>query len=253
MSVVGWLVLLAGVGLGLAGLRDGTSRLRVAMAVARSRRSEVRWLADEEGLVQIRGVARRHEDGLTGPVTGKPCLAYRYTVAERRRDSDTDDWTLLERGGEHVPFHVEDESARVLVDPNGAALRLPVGDAVRVEPGQSIESVRRDVLGGDPAARGFDSEWADVPADRERRLTETRLVDGATVSAVGASRYDPSVAEAAGEVNAVVSGADAPIFVVSVGKQSTVLRNYAVRGLLTTLVSVGILGYLGWVVATVAL
>ncbi|MBI3432253.1 MAG: hypothetical protein HY018_08605 [Hydrogenophilales bacterium] len=57
-------------------------------------------------------------DGLVSPVSGLPCLWYRYRIERKNGDR----WEYVESGTSHDTFGVSDGSGQVLVDPEGAEI-----------------------------------------------------------------------------------------------------------------------------------
>lgn len=75
------------------------------------------------GLVEINGLACGPYT-LTAPITGVPCHYYRTAVWEwRERDKDSG-WKLAAEESLHVPFFLDDNTGRVLVNPQGAEMDL---------------------------------------------------------------------------------------------------------------------------------
>lgn len=75
------------------------------------------------GLVEINGLACGPYT-LTAPITGLPCHYYRTAVWEwRERDKDSG-WELAAEESLHVPFFLDDNTGRVLVNPQGAEMDL---------------------------------------------------------------------------------------------------------------------------------
>jgi len=56
--------------------------------------------------------------GLVSPISGLPCLWYRYRVERKNGDR----WEYVESGVSHDTFGVDDDSGSVLVDPEGAEI-----------------------------------------------------------------------------------------------------------------------------------
>lgn len=72
-----------------------------------------------QGYVELVGRGRQPPGGtLLSPITGLPCLWYRYRV-ERLNDKR---WEHVESQVSHDTFGVDDGSGRVLVDPDGAEI-----------------------------------------------------------------------------------------------------------------------------------
>ena len=72
-----------------------------------------------QGYVEIVGSGRQPPGGrLLSPLSGLPCLWYRYRI-EHRQDNR---WTLVESGVSDDTFGVDDGSGLLLVDPDGAEI-----------------------------------------------------------------------------------------------------------------------------------
>ncbi len=77
------------------------------------------------GLVELHGVASL-EEPLTGPFTGKPVAFWKVTVEEYRRSGRHSRWVTRHKASSaDEPFHLEDETGRVLILPDGAETHLP--------------------------------------------------------------------------------------------------------------------------------
>lgn len=63
---------------------------------------------------------------ISSPIGGKACYLYRTAVWQRER-SQTAGWKELAEETLHVPFFVGDQSGRLLVEPLGASLEIPIG------------------------------------------------------------------------------------------------------------------------------
>jgi len=75
------------------------------------------------GMVEISGLA----DGpytLIAPVTARACYYYRTLVWEWKQSGKNKQWVKIAGECMHVPFFVDDNTGRVLVDPRGADLDL---------------------------------------------------------------------------------------------------------------------------------
>jgi len=75
------------------------------------------------GLVEISGLA----DGpysLTAPITGLPCYYYRTIAWQWKRQGKSSNWVKAADESLHVPFYLEDNTGRVLVNPQGAELDI---------------------------------------------------------------------------------------------------------------------------------
>jgi len=76
-----------------------------------------------QGYVELTGIAHPHRELVAAPLTGTPCVWYRYEIEERRGSGRNASWVTVERGDAGTPFQIDDGTGRCLVEPNGAALR----------------------------------------------------------------------------------------------------------------------------------
>lgn len=81
-----------------------------------------------QGYVELEGRCRPHDDApLIAPLSGLPCVWFRYRVEEREEWQDSgrrmrSRWKVIERGCSTETFWLEDDTGRVLIDPEGAAI-----------------------------------------------------------------------------------------------------------------------------------
>lgn len=114
-----------------------------------------------QGYSELAGLARPHLRQTAGPLTGRPCLWYRYRVDERRGSGRNRHWARIAGGDCPDPFLLDDGTGRCIVEPAGAHLRLS-------------RRVRWVGPNADPRSRGRTWPFA---ADRYR-FTEERIEDG---------------------------------------------------------------------------
>src|SRR5258708_13483837 len=76
------------------------------------------------GMVELSGLAVGPYTTIA-PVTARPCYCYRTLVWEWKRQGKSDQWVKVAGECMHVPFFLDDNTGRVLVDPRGADLDLP--------------------------------------------------------------------------------------------------------------------------------
>ena len=75
------------------------------------------------GLVEINGLACGPYT-LTAPITGVPCHYYRTSVWQWIQRDKNSGWELAAEESLHVPFYLDDNTGRVLVNPQGAEMDL---------------------------------------------------------------------------------------------------------------------------------
>jgi len=75
------------------------------------------------GLVEVCGLATGPYT-LTAPITGVPCYYYRTMVWQWKQQGKNSAWVKEADESLHVPFYLDDGTARVLVNPQGAELDI---------------------------------------------------------------------------------------------------------------------------------
>ncbi len=240
---------LPGVAVLAYGLREGL----VAYRLHATEPTPVADLANVSGTVEIAGTARVHDGTIEAPLTGTPCLAYEWTVTERRRDSDGDTtWTTIASGSSSVPFRVDDGTANVLVDPASADLRLAEAREIHVGSGERPPEAVRAFVEREPDVDTEYGEFSVGPFDlsfgNARRYTESRLDPDEPVYVYGTTTYAPGESREVGQVNARIEGGRR--FIVADGTEAEATRRVLLRA--TGFVAFGLL-WLGFVAAFVLL
>jgi hypothetical protein len=124
-----------------------------------------------QGYVELSGRARASPgDALRSPLTGRPCLWFRYSV-EERSSSRRNEWVTIDSGTSDETFGLDDGTGQVTVDPEGA----------------DVTALDKDVWHGDtpgtpPALRTWG--WLGGVGSRYR-YTEYLILDGQPLAAVG--------------------------------------------------------------------
>ncbi|MBZ5571346.1 MAG: hypothetical protein LAO09_05640 [Acidobacteriia bacterium] len=75
------------------------------------------------GLVELSGLATGPYT-MNAPITGLPCYYYRTMVWQWKRQGKSSSWVKAADESLHLPFFLDDGTARVLVDPQGAELDI---------------------------------------------------------------------------------------------------------------------------------
>jgi len=127
-----------------------------------------------QGHVELYGVLLEPPGpGLFGPLTGKPCLWWRYSIEEYTSRGRGSRWLVLEKGSSSGWLRLSDGSGECLIDPRGAEV-LPA---------------RRERWTGDlrHPAQGMGSPgWLGaLGMGRQYRYTEERLHVGEPLYAIG--------------------------------------------------------------------
>lgn len=116
------------VGLGMAGAASFGGgwwclrRLAQARLLEDMPTSKIRSAA--QGYVELYGVLQAGpSEPLAAPLTGKPCLWWRYRIEEYRESGKSKSWRLLESGSSEGWLSLADSSGQCLIDPLGAEVR----------------------------------------------------------------------------------------------------------------------------------
>ena len=75
------------------------------------------------GMVEVNGLAVGPYT-MVAPITARPCYYYRTLVWEWKQSGKNKNWVKVAGECMHLPFFVDDNTGRVLVDPRGADLDL---------------------------------------------------------------------------------------------------------------------------------
>ena len=75
------------------------------------------------GMVEISGLATGPHTMLA-PITGRPCYYFRTLVWEWKQHGKNKEWVKIAGECMHVPFFLDDNTGRMLIDPRGADLDL---------------------------------------------------------------------------------------------------------------------------------
>jgi hypothetical protein len=75
------------------------------------------------GLVEVSGLANAPYC-ITAPITGRDCYLYRTMAWELRGQGKNSQWIKTADETWHVPFFLDDNTGRVLVDPQGAEIQI---------------------------------------------------------------------------------------------------------------------------------
>jgi hypothetical protein len=124
-----------------------------------------------QGYIELSGTAHQLANApVTGPLTGKSCVWYKFAVAKRHEDSKGNtSWSTIDSGTSRDFFQLRDETGQCLVNPDGAEV---------------ITKSRDEWRGGTrmpTSPPGGARQWS----SGDYRYTETRLVDGETLFILG--------------------------------------------------------------------
>ncbi len=116
-----WIMPLLGACIGVYFFYRGFQLLQRKRLIMNTPSSKIRSAA--MGLVEVSGLATGPYS-LTAPITGVPCYYYRTTVWEWKQRDKGSSWVKEADESLHVPFYLDDGTARVLVNPQGAEMDI---------------------------------------------------------------------------------------------------------------------------------
>lgn len=148
-----------------------------------SRWSKVRHLLDTptsrirsaaQGYVELSGILHELTEAppLYGPLTGSPCLWWRYRIEEYQSNGKRSSWRILEQGSSERPLRLADATGDCLIDPRGA----------------EVWPARRQRWSGNlrhPRGLPATGVLAWLTGGRRYRYTEERLHAGEPLYAIG--------------------------------------------------------------------
>jgi hypothetical protein len=142
-----------------------------------------------QGYIELVGRGRQLPgEGLVSPVSGLPCLWYRYRV-ERKNGNR---WDHVESGISHDTFGVDDGSGQILVDPEGAEIltsrkQVSTAGGYRKTEWTLIEGETIYVI-GEHVTLGGPNAVLDKKADLATLLTEWKRDKAALLARFDADR-----------------------------------------------------------------
>ena len=126
-----------------------------------------------QGYVELYGVLEALPDTqLRGPLTGKPCLWWRFRIEEYRSSGKKRSWRVIESGASDAWLRLVDGTGECLIDPRGAEIRAAVREV--------WEGNLRHPLG--PAKTGL---FGFLTSGQRYRYSEERFHVGQPLYAIG--------------------------------------------------------------------
>ena len=150
-------------------------RLSEARFLLNTPTSKIRSAA--QGYVELYGVLHALDEGeVRAPLTGTPCLWWRFKIEEYERSGKQRRWRVVESGSSEAWLRLRDATGECLVNPRGAEVR----PATR----QVWHGSERRPLGGS-AGGGLGLLGMLLMGEGQYRYTEERLHAGQPLYAIG--------------------------------------------------------------------
>lgn len=116
-----WIYALAAIVAGLYLFYRGFRMLQRKRLILNTPTSKIR--SASLGLVEISGLAAGPYT-VIAPVTGRSCYYYRTIAWELKRSGKSEEWKQVADESMHVPFYLDDNTGKLLVNPQGAEMDL---------------------------------------------------------------------------------------------------------------------------------
>ncbi|UVE18644.1 E3 ubiquitin ligase family protein [Pseudomonas sp. LS44] len=147
-----------------------------------------------QGYAEFYGVLEElPEAHICGPLSGKPCLWWRFKIEEYHSDGKKSSWRVLERGTSEAWLRLADATGECLINPAGAEVRPMIREVWKGNQRHPRGPAKGGLLG-----------W--LSSGKEYRYTEERLHAGQPLYAIGdfctsgGGRQGLDLAAAQGEV-----------------------------------------------------
>ena len=174
------------------------------------------------GFVELKGTAES-AGPLTSYLAEQSCVHYAWTVEEHWSrtvtTTETDSkgntrivtrhesgWTQVAKGGETIPFYLQDDSGVILIQPDGA----------KIEPAKIFDETCSP---GDPLYYGKGPATAVMDSDHRRRFVEMGIPLKAELYIVGQSRERQDIV-----APEIAADEHAPMFLISMRSEEQVSR-----------------------------
>ena len=190
----------------------------------------IRAATSKSGPVEVEGRIQSLDEPLVSPLLEKECVAYEYTIEERRRNRGQNDtpsesqWDTIDSGSARRPFFLEDDTGIAYVDPDGAALSLDTEQTSTIQETESLPSGLRSTV---ESGLSFDLGGIALSGKPRLRYTERSLDVGERGYIFGQTDSPPAGVDA--DI-AITDGDETPLFLISdTGEQGT-MRRLLLRG-----------------------
>lgn len=123
-----WFLLAASTSLALVGFYLAFRSWRRLRLIEDTATAKVR--SAHQGYLELEGMGRLMDgEPVIAPLSSTYCLWWRFKVEEKQTHGDNDSWRVTRQGVSDNLFHLEDETGRCVVDPEGAEV---IGEDKRV-------------------------------------------------------------------------------------------------------------------------
>jgi E3 Ubiquitin ligase len=113
-----WLTLIVVIGMSLVSLLIARGSFIKARMIEDMPTSLIR--SASQGFVELTGLATVRDGPLKAPLTGQPCLWWRYKIERLQKSGKSSSWRTIDKGTSNHSFFMDDGSGICRIDPQGA-------------------------------------------------------------------------------------------------------------------------------------
>ncbi len=194
---------------GLLGIAAGFGTFRDLQLVRNTPTSKIRSMA--MGLVEVKGESIPSDRTVKAPISDEDCLFYVYKVEEYQQQGKHKNWVTIDSGRDGEPFHLDDGTGTVTVDPEGAELEIPWDRNIHLDGGEKPPDYISEFIESNPKIREGSNEAFDI-FDNDRRFKEKYVLSGEQVYVFGKAMNRRSEY---GEYTVINKDRSTPMFVIS--------------------------------------
>ncbi len=211
---------LAGFAGGLYLFWRGFYWLKQKNAIENTPTSKVRGLA--MGIAEVYGKVVPASEVLKSPFSGKDCVYYRYSIEEYRSSGKSRYWHTVDAGKGLTHFFIQDQTGKVLVDPQGAEIDIPLDYESKSGFGKDPSAIVRRFL------KAREKSFEGLFMNKTMRYREHFIAPGDKLYVLGTASDNPFVEEATGKENSdVMMQKGQNIFYISDSHEKDILNRFA--------------------------
>jgi hypothetical protein len=207
-----------GLGVGVYLFFKGFTWLREKRLIENTPTSKIRSLA--MGRVEIFGkVVAEAKKKIKSPFSGADCVYCKWTIEEYRSQGKSSRWVIVKEGVETNHFNLRDNTGKVLVDPKGSQLDIPVD----FESKKLTEPIKKYL---DGEAIKYKS-W--LGFNKSLRFREYYLAPGDEVYVMGSAGDNPFVEDGSAQNNVddiMIQKGKSDFYYISDKPETAVLKKF---------------------------
>lgn len=211
-----------GAGAGVFLFINGFRWLRQKKLIENIPTSKIRSLA--MGLVEIKGKVVKEKKILKSPFSNKDCVYWKYKIERWHQSKNGGHWVTVKHGDNKMKFHVKDDTAQVMVDPEGATLDIPPDF-------EKVSGVRKSMPAGvEKFCQSNNIKTKGLFFKRKMRFREWYLEPSDEVYIMGTAGDNPHVEDSTGQKNVddimIQKGKNEKFYYISDKPEGSLLKTF---------------------------